>query len=50
MAAAKGSAAAQGGSTLDRLPPIAKVGVGFLFAILIGLLYLTQARKAEVSL
>jgi type IV pilus assembly protein PilO len=41
MAAAKGNAsqAAQGGSTLDRLPPIAKVGVGFLFVVLIGLLY-----------
>jgi type IV pilus assembly protein PilO len=39
MAAAKGSAPAQGGSTLDRLPPVAKVGVGFLFAVLIGLLY-----------
>jgi type IV pilus assembly protein PilO len=57
MAAAKGSAA-QGGSTLDRLPPIAKVGVGFLFVVLIGLLYfvvfygdvdndLTQARRDE---
>jgi type IV pilus assembly protein PilO len=60
MAAAKGSAA-QGGSTLDRLPPIAKVGVGFLFVVLIGLLYfvvfygdvdndLTQARKDETRL
>jgi type IV pilus assembly protein PilO len=39
MAAAKGSAPAQGGSTLDRLPPVAKVGVGILFAVLIGLLY-----------
>lgn len=39
MAAAKGSAPAQGGSTLDRLPPVAKVGVGVLFAVLIGLLY-----------
>jgi type IV pilus assembly protein PilO len=60
MAAAKGSAA-QGGSTLDRLPPIAKVGVGFLFVVLIGLLYfvvfygdvdndLTQAKKDETRL
>jgi type IV pilus assembly protein PilO len=60
MAAAKGSAA-QGGSTLDRLPPIAKVGVGFLFVALIGLLYfvvfygdvdndLTQAKKDETRL
>jgi type IV pilus assembly protein PilO len=58
MAAAKGSAPAQGGSTLDRLPPVAKVGVGFLFAVLIGLLYfvvfyndvdndLTQAKQTE---
>ena len=39
MAAAKGNAPAQGGSTLDRLPPVAKVGVGFLFAVLIALLY-----------
>jgi type IV pilus assembly protein PilO len=39
MAAAKASAPAQGGSTLDRLPPVAKVGVGFLFVVLIGLLY-----------
>ncbi len=39
MAAAKGNAQAQGGSTLDRLPPVAKAGVGFLFAVLIGLLY-----------
>ena len=39
MAATKGNAPAQGGSTLDRLPPVAKVGVGFLFAVLIGLLY-----------
>lgn len=37
--AAKPNAPAQGGSTLDRLPPIAKVGVGFLFAFLIGVLY-----------
>jgi type IV pilus assembly protein PilO len=60
MAAAKG-AAAQGGSTLERLPPIAKVGVGFLFAVLIGLLYfvvfysdvdndLTQAKTQEMRL
>jgi type IV pilus assembly protein PilO len=57
MAAAKGAAPAQG-STLDRLPPVAKVGVGFLFAVLIGLLYfvvfyndvdndLTQAKQQE---
>ncbi len=39
MAAAKGTAPAPGGSTLDRLPPVAKVGVGFLFVVLIGLLY-----------
>jgi type IV pilus assembly protein PilO len=56
MAAAKGSAAQ--GSTLDRLPPAGKVGVGLLFAILIGLLYfvvfygdvdndLTQAKNAQ---
>ena len=60
MAAAKG-AAAQGGSTLERLPPIAKVGVGFLFTVLIGLLYfvvfysdvdndLTQAKGQESKL
>ncbi len=58
MAAAKGSAPAQGGSALDRLPPVAKVGVGFLFAVLIGLLYfvvfyseldneLTQTERAH---
>jgi type IV pilus assembly protein PilO len=58
MAAAKGNAPVQGGSTLDRLPPVAKVGVGFLFVVLIGLLYfvvfysdvdndLTQAQKQE---
>ncbi len=58
MAAAKGSAPAPGGSTLDRLPPIAKAGVGFLFVVLIGLLYfvvfyndvdndLTQAKQSE---
>ena len=52
---------AQGGSTLDRLPPIAKVGVGFLFAVLIGLLYfvvfysdvdtdLTNAKQKEKGL
>lgn len=39
MAAPKPSAAAQGGSTLDRLPPIAKAGVGALFVVLVGLLY-----------
>jgi type IV pilus assembly protein PilO len=39
MATKATAAPAQGGSTLDRLPPIAKVGVGFLFAVLIGLLY-----------
>ncbi len=61
MAAAKGNAPAPGGSTLDRLPPVAKVGVGFLFVVLIGLLYfvvfysdvdndLTQAQKQEVRL
>ncbi len=36
--AAKTTTPAQG-STLDRLPPVAKVGVGFLFVVLIGLLY-----------
>ena len=61
MAAAKGNAPAPGGSTLDRLPPVAKVGVGFLFAVLIGLLYfvvfysevdndLTQAKSQEMRL
>jgi type IV pilus assembly protein PilO len=61
MAAAKGNAPAQGGSTLDRLPPVAKVGVGFLFVVLIGLLYfvvfysdvdndLTNARNGERQL
>ena len=61
MATAKGSAPAPGGSTLDRLPPIAKVGVGFLFVVLIGLLYfvvfysdvdndLTQAQQQESRL
>jgi type IV pilus assembly protein PilO len=61
MAAAKGSAPAQGGSTLDRLPPVAKVGVGFLFVVLIGLLYfvvfysdvdndLSQAQQGEKRL
>jgi len=59
--AAKANAPAQGGSTLDRLPPIAKVGVGFLFAVLIGVLYfvvfysdvdsdLTNARNREKTL
>jgi type IV pilus assembly protein PilO len=32
-------APAQAGSSLDRLPPIAKVGVGALFALLVGVLY-----------
>jgi type IV pilus assembly protein PilO len=61
MATKAASAPAQGGSTLDRLPPIAKVGVGFLFAVLIGLLYfvvfysdvdtdLTNARSKERGL
>lgn len=61
MAAAKTSAPAQGGSTLDRLPPIAKVGVGFLFAVLIGVLYfvvfysdvdtdITNAKNTEKAL
>ncbi|MFO0760326.1 MAG: type 4a pilus biogenesis protein PilO [Byssovorax sp.] len=36
--AAKPASAAQGGA-LDKLPPIAKVGVGFLFVFLVGLLY-----------
>ena len=60
MATARSNAPAQG-STLDRLPPIAKVGVGFLFAVLIGLLYfvvfysdvdndLTQSRQLEARL
>jgi type IV pilus assembly protein PilO len=31
--------AAPAGSTLDRLPPVAKVGVGLLFVVLVGLLY-----------
>jgi type IV pilus assembly protein PilO len=59
--AASTKAPAQGGSTLDRLPPIAKVGVGFLFTLLIGLLYfvvfysdvdndITDAQRAEVRL
>jgi type IV pilus assembly protein PilO len=58
--ATKATAAAQG-STLDRLPPIAKAGVGFLFVVLIGLLYfvvfysdvdndLTNARNGERQL
>lgn len=61
MATKAAAAPAQGGSTLDRLPPIAKVGVGFLFAVLIGLLYfvvfysdvdtdLTNARNKEKGL
>jgi type IV pilus assembly protein PilO len=32
-------AAAASGSTLDRLPPVAKFGVGLLFVVLVGLLY-----------
>ena len=36
--ATKPAGAAQGGA-LDKLPPIAKVGVGFLFVFLVGLLY-----------
>ena len=58
--ATKATTAVQG-STLDRLPPIAKAGVGFLFAVLIGLLYfvvfysdvdndLTNARTNERTL
>jgi type IV pilus assembly protein PilO len=58
--ATKATTAAQG-STLDRLPPIAKAGVGFLFAVLIGLLYfvvffsdvdndLTNAKNGEKQL
>lgn len=61
MAAAKTNAQAQGGSALERLPPAAKVGVGVLFAVLIGLLYfvvfysdvdndLTQAKTMESRL
>jgi len=61
MAAAKGSAPAQGGLTLDRLPVLGKVLVGALFAVLIGLLYfvvfysdvdndLTHAAKAKTQL
>ena len=57
MAATKTITAA-GGSTLDRLPPIAKAGVGLLFVVLIGLLYFvvfysdvdndfTQAKNQE---
>ncbi|MFT3775897.1 MAG: type 4a pilus biogenesis protein PilO [Minicystis sp.] len=59
--ATKAAAPAQGGSTLDRMPPIAKVGVGFLFAFLIGVLYfvvfysdvdtdLTTAKRNERNL
>lgn len=55
------AAAAAGGSALDKMPPIAKVGVGFLFAFLIGVLYfvvfysdvdtdLTNARRSEKGL
>jgi type IV pilus assembly protein PilO len=58
MAATKTATVAASGSTLDRLPPIAKVGVGALFVVLIGLLYfvvfysdvdndLTAARRDE---
>ncbi|APR81563.1 Type IV pilus biogenesis protein PilO [Minicystis rosea] len=53
--------AAAAGSTLDKMPPIAKVGVGFLFAFLIGVLYfvvfysdvdtdLTNAKRSEKGL
>lgn len=59
--ASKTNAPAAGGSSLDRLPPIAKVGVGALFAFLIGVLYfvvfysdvdtdLTNAKKSERAL
>lgn len=59
--ATKANASVAPGSTLDRLPPIAKVGVAFLFTVLIGLLYfvvfysdvdtdLTNARNKEKSL
>lgn len=59
--AAKPNAAAPGGSTLDKMPPIAKVGVGALFAFLIGILYfvvfysdvdtdLTNAKRSERGL
>lgn len=61
MATAKSTASGAGGYNLDRLPPIAKVGIGFLFAVLIGLLYfvvfysdvdndLTRAREQEERL
>ena len=61
MATKAAAAPAPGGSTLDRLPPIAKAGVGFLFVVLIGLLYfvvfysdvdtdLTSAQKKEQGL
>lgn len=61
MATKAAAAPAPGGSTLDRLPPIAKAGVGFLFVVLIGLLYfvvfysdvdtdLTNAQKKEQNL
>src|SRR5262249_23303418 len=54
-------AAAASGSTLDRLPKVAKVGVGLLFVVLVGLLYfvvfftevdaqLSQRRDLEESL
>ena len=59
MAAKPTPAAA--GSSLDRLPPIGKVGVGLLFMVLVGLLYfvflysdldndITAAQKREESL
>ena len=60
--AAKPAGAAQGGGALDKLPPIAKVGVGFLFVFLVGLLYFVllygdvdndltaaQAREAQLG-
>jgi type IV pilus assembly protein PilO len=31
--------ASAGGSSLDRLPPVGKVGLGFLFVVLVGALY-----------
>lgn len=59
--AAKPPAQAQGGSSLDKLPPVAKVGVGALFAVLVGLLYfvifysdvdneLTSAQRRQTAL
>lgn len=61
MAATKTTAPAVSGSVLERLPPAGKVGVGLLFAVLIGLLYfvvfysdvdndLTQQRASEGKL